>query len=58
MAVAVSGGKDSMVLLSIMASVFDGRNGIKLCCVTVDEGIGGYRPRAQTSPRDSAQRMG
>lgn len=43
-AVAVSGGKDSMVLLSIMASVFDGRNGIKLCCVTVDEGIGGYRP--------------
>ncbi|NLN71579.1 MAG: TIGR00269 family protein [Thermoplasmatales archaeon] len=43
-AVAVSGGKDSMVLLSIMSDVFDGRNGIELSCVTVDEGIDGYRP--------------
>lgn len=43
-AVAVSGGKDSMVTLSIMHSLFDGRNGIRLVCISIDEGIAGYRP--------------
>ncbi len=43
-AVAVSGGKDSMVTLSIMHSIFDGRNGIRLVCISIDEGIEGYRP--------------
>ncbi len=43
-AVAVSGGKDSMVALRILSSVFDGRNGIEVHAVTIDEGIAGYRP--------------
>ncbi len=43
-AVAVSGGKDSMVALTILSSVFGDRNGIELHAITVDEGIEGYRP--------------
>lgn len=42
--VAVSGGKDSMVLLSILSSLFGPKNGIRLVCISIDEGIDGYRP--------------
>lgn len=42
--VAVSGGKDSMVTLHMMHSLFNERNGIKVVCISVDEGIDGYRP--------------
>ena len=42
--VAVSGGKDSMVTLSILHSLFNERNGIRLVCISIDEGIDGYRP--------------
>lgn len=42
--VAVSGGKDSMVTLSILHSIFNERNGICLVCISIDEGIEGYRP--------------
>lgn len=43
-AVAVSGGKDSMVALKMVASVFGPRNGIGVHAITIDEGIDGYRP--------------
>ena len=43
-AVAVSGGKDSMVALRMLASVFNERNGVELHAITIDEGIAGYRP--------------
>ncbi len=43
-AVAVSGGKDSMVALKMLSSVFGPRNGIEIHAVTIDEGIEGYRP--------------
>lgn len=42
--VAVSGGKDSMVTLSILNDIFNSRNGIDLVCISIDEGIAGYRP--------------
>lgn len=42
--VAVSGGKDSMVVLSILNSLFNTKNGIRLVCIAIDEGIEGYRP--------------
>ncbi len=45
-AVAVSGGKDSMTLLSILAKLSSRFPGTKLTAVTVDEGIGGYREEA------------
>jgi len=40
--VAVSGGKDSIVTLSIINDIFSKRN-IKIIAVTIDEGIKGYR---------------
>ena len=43
-AVAVSGGKDSMVALKMVASVFGPRNGVEVHAITIDEGIEGYRP--------------
>lgn len=43
-AVAVSGGKDSMVALKMLSSVFNGVNGIEVHAITIDEGIEGYRP--------------
>lgn len=43
-AVAVSGGKDSMVALKLLSDVFGERNGIEVHAITIDEGIDGYRP--------------
>lgn len=43
-AVAVSGGKDSMVTLHLLNQVFGGRGDVKISVITIDEGIAGYRP--------------
>jgi len=43
-AVAVSGGKDSMVTLHILDTVFGERKDISLYAISIDEGIRGYRP--------------
>jgi len=43
-AVAVSGGKDSMVTLHILDLVFRERKDVTLCAISIDEGIAGYRP--------------
>lgn len=43
MAVATSGGKDSLVLLSILKSTIDAAKGITMSAITIDEGISGYR---------------
>jgi uncharacterized protein (TIGR00269 family) len=43
-AVAVSGGKDSMLTLHLIHSIFGERRDIEIHCITVDEGIEGYRP--------------
>jgi cytoplasmic tRNA 2-thiolation protein 1 len=42
-AVATSGGKDSLVLLSILKSTVDAAKGITMSAITIDEGISGYR---------------
>lgn len=42
-AVAVSGGKDSMVTLHILNEIFGNRPGVKIHAITIDEGIEGYR---------------
>ncbi|MGC8581481.1 MAG: TIGR00269 family protein [Thermoplasmata archaeon] len=42
-AIAVSGGKDSMGMLKLMSDVLPPIPGLKLVAVTVDEGIEGYR---------------
>ena len=42
--VAVSGGKDSMVTLDILYETFRKRRDVEIHCITIDEGIDGYRP--------------
>ncbi|MCZ7403475.1 MAG: hypothetical protein O8C67_00900 [Candidatus Methanoperedens sp.] len=42
-AVALSGGKDSIALLYILHKIFKNRPDIELLAVTIDEGISGYR---------------
>ncbi len=44
--VAVSGGKDSLTLLHILAKIESSFPKAELCAVTVDEGIKGYRDEA------------
>lgn len=44
-AVALSGGKDSVALLYILHKVFQNRPDIELSAITIDEGIHGYRER-------------
>lgn len=43
-AVAVSGGKDSMVMLHILNEIFGNRPNVRLHVITINEGIQGYRP--------------
>lgn len=43
-AVALSGGKDSVVTLRLVADIFRENPRVKVSAVTVDEGIAGYRP--------------
>lgn len=42
-AVALSGGKDSIALLYILHKIFKNRPDIELLAITIDEGISGYR---------------
>jgi uncharacterized protein (TIGR00269 family) len=43
MAVAVSGGKDSIVALHLIDRILGNRKDMEICAITVDEGISGYR---------------
>jgi uncharacterized protein (TIGR00269 family) len=42
-AIALSGGKDSIVLLYVLHKIFLDRKDLELCAITIDEGIKGYR---------------
>lgn len=46
LAVAVSGGKDSMSILSVLTDLFGPRTGISVTALVVDEGLEGYRKKA------------
>ena len=57
-AVAFSGGKDSSVLLHLLASLAAPELGLALVAVTVDEGIAGYRDETIAWARTLADRLG
>jgi len=42
-AVALSGGKDSVALLFLMHKIFKDRRDIEISTITIDEGVTGYR---------------
>lgn len=58
LAVAVSGGKDSLVCLSLLERVFGVRPDVELVAVTVDEGIEGYRAASLDHARSLAKQLG
>jgi len=43
-AIAVSGGKDSIVALRVLNDILSPRRGTRLLAISVDEGVKGYRP--------------
>jgi len=57
-AVAVSGGKDSVTLLQILVKFEKLFPKASLCAVTVDEGISGYRDEAVGFAREACRKLG
>jgi uncharacterized protein (TIGR00269 family) len=57
LAVAVSGGKDSLSLLYILAKLKKHRPQTTLTAVTVDEGIAGYRDEALATAAESCRKL-
>jgi uncharacterized protein (TIGR00269 family) len=58
MAVALSGGKDSATLLSLLQELLGDRRGVRLVAITIDEGISGYRGGTLEKARDLCERLG
>lgn len=56
-AVAVSGGKDSVVALHLIAGYCKHKN-CEVVAITVDEGIKGYRDRSLPVARENAEQLG
>ncbi len=57
-AIAVSGGKDSITLLEVLAKMERKYPRAKLTAVTVDEGIVGYRDEAMQIAENSCKKLG
>lgn len=57
-AVAVSGGKDSIIMLMILKKITSRFAETKITAVTVDEGIAGYREEAVDLAREYCKRLG
>ena len=56
--VAISGGKDSALLLHVLSKIESGFPNSELVPVTIDEGILGYRDRALESARELSKSLG
>ncbi|MFP4655590.1 MAG: TIGR00269 family protein [Methanohalobium sp.] len=57
-AVALSGGKDSTVLLYVLNKIFGERPDINLVAITIDEGIEGYRSHTIQKSKELADKLG
>ena len=57
-AVALSGGKDSVTLLYVLHKIFRDRPDIELSAITIDEGIHGYREHTLIHAVELAGRLG
>ncbi len=58
LAVALSGGKDSSVTLSILAETLEHRRDLTLFAITVDEGIACYRPGTMEKASELCRALG
>ena len=57
-AVAVSGGKDSLAALHLLHELLSPRRGTELFAITVDEGVRSYRPPALRIVAESCRELG
>ncbi len=57
-AIGLSGGKDSVVLLYLLASTFEERPDLRFTAITVDEGIASYRPKTLEIARQVTSQLG
>ncbi|MDF1534721.1 MAG: ATP-binding protein, partial [Methanosarcinaceae archaeon] len=57
-AIALSGGKDSAVLLYMLHKLFDKRPDIELIAITIDEGIEGYREHTLKIAKELTAKLG
>ncbi|HJH31637.1 MAG TPA: TIGR00269 family protein [Methanosarcinaceae archaeon] len=57
-AIALSGGKDSAVLLYMLHKIFGMRPDIELVAITIDEGIEGYREHTLKTAKELTARLG
>lgn len=56
--VAVSGGKDSLVALSVINDIFSKRPNVKIYAITVDEGIKNYRDESIKFAKNNCKNLG
>lgn len=56
--VAVSGGKDSSVVLYLLHQIVKNRRDIRLFAVSIDEGIEGYRPESLKMAESLCKKLG
>jgi len=57
-AVALSGGKDSMVALHVLNSLFGNRPDISIMAISIDEGIRGYRKKTIKAAKLLCKKLG
>jgi uncharacterized protein (TIGR00269 family) len=57
-AVGLSGGKDSTLLLILLHGIVSSCEGVQLVAITVDEGIAGYREETVAAAVDLTNRLG
>ncbi len=58
LAIAVSGGKDSMSMLHILSRVFAKHRDLELTTLIVDEGLAGYREKSVNLAADYSEELG
>jgi len=58
LAVAISGGKDSLVALHMINEIFSKREKIKIIAITVDEGIKNYRDKSIKYAESFCKKLG
>ncbi|WP_202318674.1 TIGR00269 family protein [Archaeoglobus neptunius] len=57
-AIALSGGKDSVTLTYTLAKLYEKRRDLELFAITIDEGISNYRPPTVEIARKVAEQLG
>jgi uncharacterized protein (TIGR00269 family) len=58
MAVAVSGGKDSLAMLHILSGIFENHKDLTLVAISIDEGIHPYRTESLEMARAACKKLG